>query len=254
MSGHFESRVPLTFWRPPGSEHWPWLEIWVTTRSGGASPPPYAALNLEGSTGDAATNVEANRDLLRRALQLQGLPWFRLRQVHGELVLRAGAPSPPQADGLWTDLPGEVLVVGVADCVPVFLWDARHRRLALLHAGWRGTAAGIVGRGIETLLQAGSNATDLHLAMGPSIGPCCYAVGPEVTAQLPEALVQQPETPQPHLDLRQANRRRALALGVPATQIFAAPPCTGCDPDRFFSHRKLGPTTGRHWALAWMRP
>ncbi len=253
VSGHFESKASLTLWRPSGSERWPWLETWVTTRIGGTSPAPYATLNLEASTGDAATHVENNRDLLRQALRLEGLPSYRLRQVHGDLVLRAGADTPPQADGLWTEVPGEVLVVGVADCVPVFLWDARHRRLALVHAGWRGTAADIVVRGIETLLQAGGNAADLHVLLGPSIGPCCYAVGPEVTARLPEALVERPGAP-PHLDLRQANRRRALALGVPAAQIFAAPPCTGCDPEHFFSHRKLGPRTGRHWALAWMRP
>ena len=250
-SGDFARRGPLVFWRPVGDGHWPWLEMWVTTRLGGTSPEPFASLNLGLATGDAPAHVEANRDLVRRTLALESARLHRLRQVHGDQVLRAGADPEPAADGLWTETPGEVLVVGVADCVPVFLWDAAGRRLALVHAGWRGTAAGIVRRGIERLCAAGAAAGDLHLAMGPSIGPCCYEVGPEVVAALPNAARTAPAG-KTHLDLRDANRAQALALGVPDDQIHATPPCTACDRTHFFSHRKLGPRTGRHWALAWM--
>jgi len=250
-AGNFARRDALVFWRPDTDGSWPWLEMWVTTRLGGTSPEPFASLNLGAATGDAPAHVEANRALVRRSLQLEHLPLHRLRQVHGDRVLRAGDAAEPEADGLWTDTPGEVLVVGVADCVPVFLWDTAGRRLALVHAGWRGTAAGIVARSIERLGARGTAPSDLHVALGPSIGPCCYAVGPEVAAALPDAVRPTPAG-QTHLDLRDANRRQALALGVPAAHIFATPPCTACDGTHFFSHRKLGPRTGRHWALAWM--
>lgn len=250
-AGNFAPRDALVLWRPDNDDTWPWLEMWVTTRLGGTSPEPFASLNLGAATGDAPQHVEANRARVRTSLQLEHLTLHRLRQVHGDRVLRAGIATEPEADGLWTDTPGEVLVVGVADCVPVFLWDAAGRRLALVHAGWRGTAAGIVARGIERLVSSGAAVTDVHVALGPSIGPCCYEVGPEVVAALPGA-VRPTQTGRTHLDLRDANRSQALALGVPAPQIFATPPCTACDPTHFFSHRKLGPRTGRHWALAWM--
>jgi len=248
--GTFEALHSLLLWRPAKAGHWPGLEMCVTTRAGGTSPPPFAALNLGVGTGDAPANVEANRARLRQHLGLGNYDWQRLRQVHGAQVLRAPGAEEREADGLWTDRPGCVLVVGVADCVPVFIWDARRRCIALLHAGWRGTAADIVCRGLDAMQQAGSLPHDLWLAMGPSIGPCCYAVGPEVAARFPDAIVA--DATAVHLDLRRANGLRARAWGVPAPQVAANPPCTACDSARFYSHRKLGPRTGRHWALAWM--
>jgi YfiH family protein len=248
--GSFEVLEPLTLWRPEVGESW--LHLRVTTRLGGISPPPYDALNLSQATGDRQQHVESNIALLKRRLGLEEVPWHRLRQVHGDRVLPAGEEAFPEADGLWTQRPGEVLVVGVADCVPVFLWDARQRRIALVHAGWRGTAAGIVARGVECLCGAGSSPQDLWMAMGPSIGPCCYEVGPDVSRALPEACESTREGTLQG-DLRRANRLRAAACGIPSKQILPDPPCTGCDAERFFSHRKLGPRTGRQWALAWMQ-
>ena len=251
-SGAFVRHGPITVWQPALDSRWPWLGMLVTTRLGGTSAPPYDTLNLGSSTGDDPAHVEANRTLLAQSLGLADKPWHRLRQVHGDSVLPAGGASEPEADGQWTETPGEILVVGVADCVPVFLWDAARRRVALVHAGWRGTAAAIVSRAVEGLAAAGSRPRDLHLAMGPSIGPCCYSVGPEVASRLPAALVSLDG--HTHLDLRQANRQLALTSGVPASQIAPDPPCTGCDSLHFFSHRKQGAHTGRQWALAWLRP
>jgi copper oxidase (laccase) domain-containing protein len=90
------------------------------------------------------------------------------------------------------------------------------------------------------------------MAMGPSIGPCCYAVGAEVGRHFPEALHTSPEG-RTHLDLRRANRQQALAGGVPAAHVLPNPPCTACETNHYFSHRKQGPRTGRQWALAWIR-
>ncbi len=260
--GAFESFGDVQVWRPAGTQQWPWLQLAVTTRRGGRSAAPYDALNLSAATGDRPADVDANRNLLRRALGLERASWHTLHQVHGAAVLEARRPrgagadtnaaSTPRADGLWTADVGRVLVVGVADCVPVFLWDARERRVALVHAGWRGTAAGIVGVAVRTLRDAGTDPTDVWVAMGPSIGPCCYAVGDEVCGALPDAVVRvEGET---HVDLRAANAQQARTSGVPSEQIHAMAPCTGCTPQLFYSHRKQGAQTGRQWALAWITP
>ncbi|MFQ5600281.1 MAG: peptidoglycan editing factor PgeF [Candidatus Krumholzibacteriia bacterium] len=244
---------PIRVWRPQLHDTSPWLHAVVTTRHGGCSRPPYDSLNLGLSTGDDPADVDANRALLLQHLSLESLRLHRLDQVHGNRVIEARElVSGHRADGLWTDEPGNVLVVGVADCVPVFVWDARRRRIALAHAGWRGTAAGIVGCTVDALRAAGSDCADLWMAMGPSIGPCCYEVGEEVAAHFPPG-ARAPRGRAVRVDLRQANRARAVERGVPEAQILPDPPCTACETATFYSHRRQGPRTGRIWALAWVR-
>jgi YfiH family protein len=242
----------LDFWRPAGLERWPWIEALVTTRRGGMSPAPYASLNLGLSSGDRAEHVHANRERLRRGLGLSSAQLHLLQQVHGTSIWEVPGGATTQGDGLTTRAPGTVLVVGVADCVPAFVWDARRRCISLVHAGWRGTAAGILGLALARLLAEGSRAGDLWVALGPCIGPCCYAVSPEVAARFPAAAVTQRDE-QVHLDLRVANRLQALAAGLADEQVQATPPCTGCHPELFFSYRKEAQRTGRMWALLWMR-
>jgi YfiH family protein len=251
--GALEAHGALRLWRPSGCAAWPWLRLGVTTRRGGHSAPPYDTLNLGLSTGDRVEDVRANRALLRRSLQLDGRSWSQVRQVHGCRVVEARRcdAGPTRADGLWTADPQRVLAVGVADCTPVFIWDARRRAVALVHAGWRGTAAGIVRVAVQALCDAGARRPDLWFALGPSIGACCYEVGPEVREVLPEAVVSSRERGT-HVDLRHANRLQALDCGIPEAHLLADPPCTGCTTELFFSHRKQGPRTGRQWALMWM--
>lgn len=249
-----EPHGTLHLWRPPGSEAWSWLHLAVTTRLGGCSRAPYDSLNLGRATGDVAEAVDANRARVRDALGLADGTLHVLHQVHGARVVEAREPipeTPPEADGHWTLEARRVLVVAVADCVPVFVWDARQRRLALLHAGWRGTVAGIVRVGVQLLIERGSTAADLWCAVGPSIGPCCYEVGPEVREALPDAALETARGTT-HVDLRRANLAQARAAGIPSEHLIGAPPCTACNTGLYFSHRKQGPHTGRQWALAWM--
>lgn len=225
----------------------------MTTRYGGHSAPPYDSLNLGLSTGDRAEAVHANRALLRGSLLLDGKAWSHVQQVHGRRVVEACEcdAGSPAADGLWTSEPERVLAIGVADCVPAFLWDERRRGIALVHAGWRGTAAGIVRNAVRALCAAGSRPRDLWLALGPSIGACCYEVGSEVSEVLAESVVPWPNG-STHLDLRRANRLQARECGLADAHMLRDPPCTSCATEVFFSHRKQGPRTGRQWALAWM--
>lgn len=247
------SDYDLRLWRAPATESLPGLHAVVTTRAGGASEAPFASLNLGLSTGDDPTRVHANRDRVRHALGVSDFPLHVLRQVHGDRIWQAQDPSAREGDGLWTDRTGVVLVVGVADCTPAFGWDVRRGTLVLVHAGWRGTAAGILGAGLTLLRDQGSQPADLRVALGPSIGPCCYPVSAEVAAQFPATAVTS-RGDALHLDLRAANRKQAIAAGVAPEHIHASPPCTGCESETFFSHRKHGPRSGRMWALMWRTP
>jgi hypothetical protein len=222
----------------------------VTTRAGGTSAPPYASLNLGLASGDDPMRVAANRARLLGALGLQPEQLHHLVQVHGTRVWEVPAPRAQEGDALWTRSPQVVLAVSVADCVPVFIWDARQRWVGLVHAGWRGTAAGVLHRALATLLEHGARPGDLGVALGPCIGPCCYAVSPDVAARFaPDAWHERAGAP--HLDLRRANRQQAAALGVAA--YGEDPPCTRCHAETFFSYRGEGPRSGRMWALAWHR-
>lgn len=157
------------------------------------------------------------------------------RQVHGAAVL-VHAPGwcgwlrGDAADGHIAPDPGTALAITIADCVPVFIAHPAGA-VALLHSGWRGTAAGIVPCAIGALARLGFAPADLHVHAGPAICGACYEVGPDVHAALGGP---RPAGPAP-IDLRDVIRRQALAAGV--RHVSVSERCTRCDRDRFFSHR-----------------
>lgn len=176
-------------------------------------------------------------------------------QVHGARVLvhdaapAAGLLVADDADGHATHVPGLLLTISVADCVPAFVVDPERRAVALLHAGWRGAAAGILERGIETLgKRYGSRPGDLLVHFGPSICGDCYEVGPEVHRALG---LGSPDAPRP-VDLRGALADRALALGVDAGAVTISEHCTRCGDSPFYSHRAGHPE--RQVAFLGIRP
>jgi YfiH family protein len=243
-------------WRE--SEGVRWLEAEVgakvtavfSTRLGGGSEPPFDSLNLGILTEDEAETVLANRNRLAAALAFPPERIAIARQVHGaELLQHAGAqqPSPfsvpgspiPEADGHFTTQAGLAPLVFVADCLPVVM--AGPRGVAVLHCGWRGLAAGIIGRGAEAVA-----ATDA--AIGPGIGACCYEVGEEVLAEfapLGEGIAEGRM-----LDLPEVARRLLADAGVGRVQ--SAGLCTCCEERLFFSHRRDAGRTGRQAGLAWI--
>ena len=239
----------LEFWRPESAAAFPWLRAVVTRRHGGTSGGAFASLNLGRSTGDDVACVDANRSRVLAALGLDQV--HLLHQVHGTEVFDVPGPRPQEGDGLRTRTPGVAIGIGVADCVPAFVWDPAHRTIAVVHAGWRGTASGILTRTLRQFVAAGSRPADLHVALGPSIGRCCYVVGTDVAARFPAAAVEA-SSAGCRLDLRRANRLQAEELGVPSDRIESTPPCTSCEPAAFFSHRREQGRTGRMWAIAWI--
>jgi hypothetical protein len=156
-------------------------------------------------------------------------------QVHGDRVLRPeSAGGCGEGDALIAAQPGLWIGVRTADCVPILLADPQRRMVAAVHAGWRGSAARIV---TKTLAEMGSRPEDVHAALGPAIGPCCYEVGPEVAAEFGRR-------GRVRLDLAGVNRDLLIGAGVPAGQIDSGAPCTRCNSD-FHSFRRDREAAGR---------
>jgi len=212
-------------WEQPG------YVVAFTTRVGGVSDGFYESLNLTVGTGDDPRRVEENR---RRACDALELPHERLslnRQVHSPTVNRAGRRGAP-GDGLWTEEPQLPMLAVAADCLPIAVARASGpRRLAVVHAGWRGLAGGVVAAAADAVGRPAA------AVIGPAIGPCCYEVGPEVASLFDDDL-----TVDGRLDLWTAAERALLRAGVDTVERVDL--CTRCHPDLFFSHRRSGRERG----------
>ena len=212
-------------WEQPG------YLVFFTTRRGGVSEGVYESLNLTAGTGDAQDRVDENRRIACEAAGVPGTSLSFNKQVHSTTVLRAGSRG-AEADGLWSDTPGEAMLAMTADCLPMAI--ARRggeRRLALLHAGWRGLSDGIVAEGVAAI------GGDAAAVVGPAIGPCCYEVGDDVAALFDADLTRDGK-----LDLLTAAERALTRAGV--DRIERVDLCTRCHPDLFFSHRRTGNERG----------
>lgn len=211
-----------------------------STRLGGVSEPPFDALNLGILTDDEPAAVVENRRRLATALGLDPEQVVFALQVHGtRLIHHPSDEQLPEADGHVVREAGPAPMVLAADCLPIALHGPGG--LAMVHAGWRGLAGGIVGAATEAV-----GATSA--AIGPGIGPCCYEVGDEVLeafADLGGGIAEGRM-----LDLPEAARRRLAEAGV--ERIESACLCTSCERDLFFSHRRDHGSTGRQAGIAWL--
>lgn len=277
-----------------GWEGFRWLRAGFSARCGGVSLAYGGkSLNLGWKEEDADRNVEENRRRFVAGFcgDLRGAKRFSLvtmRQVHSDAIQTVRGGDGPletvngravfEGDGLVTDVPGLLLGVQVADCVPVLVADVSRRVVGAFHAGWRGTLAGIVGRGIDKMqADYGSRPADLIAAVGPSIGPCCYSVGDEVRRSFEEgfgygrALFEERSGPlqedvvnghaesegggardrmHVYLDLWEANRRQLAHAGVAEDAVTVLRECTACAREeggerRYFSHRAERGLAGR---------
>lgn len=265
-----------------------------STRVGGVTrcykswlPENLGDLNLGFTAHDEEENVRENRRRFLKSIRAQRFHSFGLlRQTHTPIVRTIErstdaandflAPAQWRGDALLTDIPGVLLTVQVADCVPVLIFDPKRRAIGAFHAGWRGTLARIVERGIGSMRrQYGSDPAHLIAAIGPSIGPKSYAVSEEIryeftsqfayadelfseefesdpirekypllflTARAPG---HSPIGPQLHLNLWEANRRQLLDAGLKTKNITVLEEDTAADTGRFFSHRAEDGFTGR---------
>jgi YfiH family protein len=285
-----------------GWERYPWLRAGFSTRQGGGTTA-YAdgglgELNLGWTKEDSAAVVAENRRRFVRAVWGAGPQpeLVTVRQFHSGMIRVVGSagsedPEPEflvrngkailRGDALMTALPGLLLGVQTADCVPVLLVDTKRRAVGAFHAGWRGTLARIVERGVGTMrLEFGTKPENLIAAIGPAIAACCFAVGEEVQHEFESQFAYSPSLfsevydrdpikmkypmlfltqrapghsdlgPQIHLDLHEANRRQLLDAGVRAKAITVLAECTACTllkdgRRKYFSHRAESGYTGR---------
>jgi YfiH family protein len=260
--------------------NFPWLVHGFSTRVAGHSPAyGGSSLNLGFTQHDTRAAVERNREAFMRALDADPSAWRLViqRQVHSDLIHHVtAADAHPTGDGLITDVPGLLLGVQTADCLPVLLVDPKRRAVGAFHAGWRGTLHRIVEKGVgEMRRQFGSAPADLRAAIGPGIHSCCYQVGEEVREKFQSQFAYAstvfremresnpvrekypllflnarppghgPEETLLYLDLVAANTRQLLDAGVPAENISASPLCTSCRTDLLFSYRKEKGVVGR---------
>jgi len=197
--------------------------------------------------GDGHEHGTGNRESLRERLGLAALA--RGYQVHGSHVhLVTAVPGPdrgqrpePDADGQATALSGVGAMVLAADCMPVAIGGACS--LAMVHAGWRGLASGVLESGVGAVRALGEDG-ELVAVLGPCAGPCCYEVGPEVHTALDTGAAEKST-----VDMRAIARERLLAAGVGSVTELGG--CTICD-ERFFSHRREGERAGRQAGVAWL--
>jgi len=289
------SQHPIEVLTAPALASFPWLLHGFSTRSGGVTPE-YGGdqLNLGYTQEDAQANVHRNRRLFLRALgaPTRSKPWplVNLSQIHSGIIHRvtaavaADTATVRSGDGLITDLPGVVIAVKVADCLPVLVVDPVRQAIGVFHAGWRGTVQRIVEKGIGEMRRHFHSAPrDILAVLGAGIGKCCYEIGEEVESEFQSQFAYAAElfedvfdswslhTRYPllflnqrapghgepalsrHLDLVAANRRQLLDAGLPAANISSLDLCTACRTDLFFSHRREH-ATGRMMAALAVRP
>lgn len=239
-----------------------------TTRLGGLSPKPYDKLNLASlindPEADANTNVAENFRRVRKALDCRRHIRVQVNQVHGrEVWLPPADPvrpvDAPCADAIATDRSGLLLMVRVADCVPVLLASRDGRVVSAVHAGWRGIVAGVVSEAVGTLTGLGEiDSADVVAAVGPCIGVAHFEVGPEVVAEFNKAglgsAVENNGYAKPHINLPAAIVLQLKNAGIPPEQIDLTDRCTFAHADEFFSYRRDHGRTGRQAALIATRP
>jgi polyphenol oxidase len=234
----------LTAWEIPALAHG------FVGRLGGVSIGPCASLNLAYWVGDEPAHVDENWRRLREVIG--DAPIARCHQVHGKairIVTSTNIDERPESDGMVTAERGILLAVSSADCVPILMTDARGERVAAIHAGWRGVIAGIAEEGVRTMASIGAKSDDLRIALGPSIGQCCFEVDNDLAHRFAREVEGSARHSRPgrpgksHLDLRAIVTDQLTRAGVPRESIANVGPCTKCANDRFFS-RRADPSSG----------
>lgn len=234
-----------------------------TTRLGGVSTGHLSSLNIGVHRGDDPENVAENYRRLGAALGFGPEDLVLTRQTHSDIVravTRADAGKGltqdawPECDGLITNTPGLALAVFTADCTPILLHDPVTGAVGAVHAGWRGTAADIAGKAVRAMAsEYGCDPANIRAAIGPNIGPCCFATDADVPEAMIEALGRSAlslihsRDGKYFVDLKQMNARFLKNAGVRHIEISTA--CTACESHRFWSHRVTQGKRGSQGAI-----
>ena len=242
------------------------INHFVSTRVGGFSDHSYQSLNLGFHVEDDPKKVLENRKLLSSTIKIPLENFTTANQIHGsdvkiitERLRGKGAFKQETAikdtDAMVTNIPNICLVVLVADCVPILFFDPVKKVIGAAHAGLGGTVK-LVAQNVIDVFQKEFNSavSDIIVGIGPSIGPCCYEVGPEIIAQAEtfgnkkDYISNESSDGKGYFDLWEANKKQLLQKGVLEKNIEIAKICTHCNPDMFFSRRHQKEETGRFGA------
>jgi len=238
-----------------------------TTRHEGISRPPYNSLNLGANTDDSPHNVEGNRSVLARTFGITQERLVTVRQTHGSDILAIDEPNDDfshflgiEADAIMTNQTGVMIGVTVADCVPILLFDPVKKVIAVIHAGWQGTAARITAQTVQGICKVfGSRASNIKAAIGPCINPCCYEVDQPVKDGFKDhgdawsAIAEPAGTGKWRLDMALANRMQLEDAGLSTASIQTSGNCVCCQKELFFSYRRDAGETGRQMGFIMLR-
>lgn len=233
-----------------------------TTRLGGVSPAPFDSLNLSMHRGDDPKNVEENFRRLAACIGFDLKKLVMSHQIHSDIVRAVTAKHAqgldhhtyPECDALITNTPGVALWVFTADCTPILLHDPVSGAVGAVHAGWRGTAAAIVSKTVEAMVQTyGCKPENLCAAIGPNIGQCCFETDRDVPEAMLAAFGQEAQAhirqvdEKYYVNLKTLNALWLRHSGV--NNIHISADCTACQNQRFWSHRILGTHRGSQGAI-----
>jgi YfiH family protein len=265
-----ESAFALPILTAPGWHEIAHLEHGFFGRRGGASSGEFAELNLSRRVGDTPEAVSQNWQRVRSHVG-HGFEFVTMNQVHGARVVEIAslATDPGEADAVISTIPRAGLCVLTADCVPILLVAPRAHLVAAVHAGWRGTVAGVARATVSRMIETSDlRPNDIRAALGPAIGSCCYEVDVSIVDDLESRWGRMPSavrryvrdgTTKARLDLRTANVRQLTDAGLNADAITVVGGCTSCHSSNHFSHRLAstvgGPgVTGRQLSfIGWSR-
>lgn len=238
------------------------VTVFVTSRIGGESLEHLKSCNMGFNEVEAPEVTISNRQKICQALSINFDTLTFQQQVHSDHITiidqsNAGAGRASKAtaiansDALITNQKGVTLFAQAADCVPIAIYDPKKEVIAAVHAGWRGTVKKIAQKTVLKMVDHFECcASDLHIAIGPSIGSCCYEVGDEVVDQFKEEFTDSNALLKKvgqryHVDLWEANKQQLQSVGVSYEHIEIAGYCTQCHADKFYSSRHDHGQTGR---------
>jgi len=239
-----KTKKGLPYFEIPKMAQLEWVQHGFLTRKGGISSSPFDTLNLSKNNGDHDQCVLRNKNLIATTFEFDPNQLILLHQVHQDRIFLVKEPNHQlpsilEYDAMITNVPDTYLGILTADCVPIFMVDQKKKIIAAAHAGRKGTELHITAKVLKTLKEElGCSPEDLLIALGPSIGFCCYEIDEMVFSPEWEPFSISVGDGKRMLDLARINIAQIEKEGVKEEQIFWIDLCTGCHQDLFFSNRK----------------
>jgi YfiH family protein len=243
-------RDGIPYFEIPEIAKFKWVRHAFLTRQGGMTLPPFDSLNISENNGDRKEHVYQNQDRIATVFGFTPKRFILLKQEQkdGILLLKEPVETIPsflEYDAMITDAPDIILGIRTADCIPIFVVDQKRKVIAAVHAGRQGTALHITTKVLKKIKEEfGCLPEDLIIALGPSIGPCCYEIDEKAFLSEWEPFSTSKGGERWMVDIAGINMSQMRDEGIKEEQIFLIDLCTSCHTDLFFSYRKEG-RTGR---------